>query len=112
MTTYIFIPSVSPGTSKSGVKYKGTIEVPNLSDENDMEDLDVSFINNLPKRSQTASVQFEPCVQASSCHLSQITVSLNKDEPETLLTNLMKTKGAEKVREALGSYVGFLKTGK
>ncbi|XP_044022740.1 activator of 90 kDa heat shock protein ATPase homolog 1b [Siniperca chuatsi] len=67
------------GKSKAGVNYKGTIEVPNLSDENDMEDLDIS-------------------------------VSLNKDEPETPLTNLMKTKGAEKIREALGSYVGFLKT--
>ncbi|XP_022057963.1 activator of 90 kDa heat shock protein ATPase homolog 1b [Acanthochromis polyacanthus] len=67
------------GKSKAGVKYKGTIEVPNLSDENDMEDLDIS-------------------------------VSLNKDEPDTPLTNLMKTKGAEKIREALGSYVGFLKT--
>ncbi|XP_029973320.1 activator of 90 kDa heat shock protein ATPase homolog 1 [Salarias fasciatus] len=67
------------GKSKTGVKYKGTVEVPNLSDENDMEDLDIS-------------------------------VSLNKEEPETPLTSLMKTKGAEKVREALGSYVGFLKT--
>ncbi|XP_062406979.1 activator of 90 kDa heat shock protein ATPase homolog 1a [Sardina pilchardus] len=30
------------GTTKSGIKYKGSIEVPNLSDENDMEDLDIS----------------------------------------------------------------------
>lgn len=30
------------GTSISGIKYKGNIEVPNLSDENDMDDLDVS----------------------------------------------------------------------
>ncbi|KAJ8399198.1 hypothetical protein AAFF_G00415770 [Aldrovandia affinis] len=30
------------GTSKNGNKYKGNIEVPNLSDENDMEDLDIS----------------------------------------------------------------------
>ncbi|XP_071401417.1 activator of 90 kDa heat shock protein ATPase homolog 1b isoform X2 [Centroberyx affinis] len=67
------------GKSKSGIKYKGSIEVPNLSDENDMEDLDIN-------------------------------ISLNKDEPETPLTALMKTKGADKVREALGSYVGFLKT--
>ncbi|XP_069016934.1 activator of 90 kDa heat shock protein ATPase homolog 1b isoform X2 [Embiotoca jacksoni] len=67
------------GQSKAGVKYTGTIDVPNLSDENDMEDLDIS-------------------------------VSLNKDEPDTPLTDLMKTQGAEKIREALGSYVGFLKT--
>ncbi|TWW72476.1 activator of 90 kDa heat shock protein ATPase homolog 1b isoform X2 [Takifugu rubripes] len=67
------------GQSKTGVKYKGTVEVPNLSDENDMEDLDIS-------------------------------VALNKDEPDTPLTALMKTKGADRVREALGSYVGFLKT--
>uniref|UniRef100_A0A3P9AZZ4 Activator of HSP90 ATPase activity 1 n=1 Tax=Maylandia zebra TaxID=106582 RepID=A0A3P9AZZ4_9CICH len=68
------------GKSKAGVEYKGTIEVPNLSDENDMEDLDIS-------------------------------VSLNKDEPDTLLMNLMKTKGVDKFRDALQSYVGFLKTG-
>ncbi|XP_031693233.1 activator of 90 kDa heat shock protein ATPase homolog 1a isoform X2 [Oncorhynchus kisutch] len=30
------------GTSKTGIKYKGNIEVPNLSDENDMDDLDIS----------------------------------------------------------------------
>lgn len=41
----------------------------------------------------------------------QISISLNKDEPDTALVHLMKTKGAEKIREALGSYVGFLKTG-
>ncbi|CAL8273770.1 unnamed protein product [Merluccius merluccius] len=67
------------GTSKSGIKYKGSIDVPNLSDENDMEDLDIN-------------------------------ITLNKDEPETPLTALMKTRGAERLREVLGSYVGFLKT--
>ncbi len=30
------------GTNKMGIKYKGTLEIPNLSDENDMDDLDVS----------------------------------------------------------------------
>ncbi|XP_064195667.1 activator of 90 kDa heat shock protein ATPase homolog 1-like [Anguilla rostrata] len=30
------------GTSKTGIKYKGNVEVPNLSDENDMDDLDIS----------------------------------------------------------------------
>lgn len=30
------------GTSNSGIKYKGNVEVPNLSDENDMDDLDIS----------------------------------------------------------------------
>uniref|UniRef100_A0A8C7X2Y2 Activator of 90 kDa heat shock protein ATPase homolog 1 n=1 Tax=Oryzias sinensis TaxID=183150 RepID=A0A8C7X2Y2_9TELE len=67
------------GKSKTGVKYTGTIEVPNLSDENDMEDLAISVL-------------------------------MNKDEPDTPLLSLMKTKGAEKVRQALGSYVDFLKT--
>lgn len=42
---------------------------------------------------------------------SQISIALNKDEPDTPLTALMKTKGADKIREALGSYVGFLKSG-
>lgn len=67
------------GQSKTGIKFKGSVDVPNLSDENDMEDLDIS-------------------------------VSLNKDEPDTPLLKLMKTKGAEKVREALGSYVEYLKS--
>ncbi|KAM3861142.1 activator of 90 kDa heat shock protein ATPase homolog 1-like [Diretmus argenteus] len=30
------------GTSKTGIKYKGNLEVPNLSDENDMDDLDIT----------------------------------------------------------------------
>ncbi|CAL8283130.1 unnamed protein product [Lota lota] len=67
------------GTSKSGIQYKGSIDVPNLSDENDMEDLDIN-------------------------------ITLNKDEPDTPLATLMKTGGAERLRAALGSYVGFLKT--
>ncbi|KAG7466295.1 hypothetical protein MATL_G00163320 [Megalops atlanticus] len=67
------------GTSKNGVKHKGHIEVPNLSDENDMEDLDIN-------------------------------VTLSKDEPETPLVAVMKKEGASKVRAALGSYVGYLKT--
>ncbi|XP_051510942.1 activator of 90 kDa heat shock protein ATPase homolog 1a [Myxocyprinus asiaticus] len=29
------------GTNKMGIKYKGTVEIPNLSDENDMDDLDI-----------------------------------------------------------------------
>ncbi|GCB84146.1 hypothetical protein scyTo_0024634, partial [Scyliorhinus torazame] len=28
------------GTSKTGIKYKGTVEIPNLSDENDIDDID------------------------------------------------------------------------
>ncbi|XP_061599782.1 activator of 90 kDa heat shock protein ATPase homolog 1a [Cololabis saira] len=67
------------GKSKTGIEFKGTVEVPNLSDENDMEDLAIS-------------------------------VMLNKDEPETPLMKLMKTEGAEKVRQVLGSYVDYLKT--
>lgn len=67
------------GKTKAGVKYKGTVEVPNLSDENDMEDLDIS-------------------------------ISLNKEEPETPLLALMRTKGADKIRQTLGSYVGLMKT--
>ncbi|XP_077587618.1 activator of 90 kDa heat shock protein ATPase homolog 1b [Stigmatopora nigra] len=67
------------GTSKSGIKYRGSVEIPNLSDENDMEDLDIS-------------------------------ISLNKDEPETSLVQLMKSKGADKIREVLGSYVGLLRS--
>ncbi|TRY57896.1 hypothetical protein DNTS_014412 [Danionella cerebrum] len=30
------------GTSSSGIKYKGNIDVPNLSDENDVDDFDIS----------------------------------------------------------------------
>lgn len=67
------------GTSKSGINYKGSIDVPNLSDENDMEDLDIN-------------------------------ITLNKEESDTPLTALMRTRGAELLREVLGSYVGFLKT--
>ncbi|KAG9344871.1 hypothetical protein JZ751_010562 [Albula glossodonta] len=67
------------GTSKAGIKYKGNMEVPNLSDENDMDDLDIS-------------------------------VSLCKDEPDTPLLAFMRKEGSRKVRAALGSYIGHLKT--
>lgn len=30
------------GTSKTGVKYKGYVEIPNLSDENDINEVEVS----------------------------------------------------------------------
>lgn len=106
----VFCPLfILPGKSKAGIKYKGTVEVPNLSDENDMEDLDVSFSEQwvflTEREAQTHC--------GDTCHVVsvQISISLNKDEPETPLIGLMKTKGADKIREALGSYVGFLKTG-
>lgn len=41
----------------------------------------------------------------------QISVTLCKDQPNTPLVDLMKKEGAKKVRAALGSYVGHLKTG-
>lgn len=99
-----------PGKTKAGVKYKGTVEVPNLSDENDMEDLDVSVCL------QTQTCKTERLVKKilwwrPSCGLLQISVSLNKDEPETSLLALMRTKGADKIRETLGTYVSLLKTG-
>lgn len=43
LITFLSITFCFTGQSKTGVKYKGTVEVPNLSDENDMEDFDVSF---------------------------------------------------------------------
>uniref|UniRef100_A0A672PEG0 Protein sel-1 homolog 1-like n=1 Tax=Sinocyclocheilus grahami TaxID=75366 RepID=A0A672PEG0_SINGR len=67
------------GTNKMGIKYKGTVEIPNLSDENDMDDLDI-------------------CAR------------LCKDQPNTLLTDLMRKEGVKKIRMALGNYVKHLKT--
>ncbi|CAL8298703.1 unnamed protein product [Arctogadus glacialis] len=67
------------GTSKSGIVYKGSIDVPNLSDENDMDDLDIN-------------------------------VTMDKDEPETPLLALMRSTGADRLRAALGSYLGLLQT--
>lgn len=34
--------AVVAGTSKTGVKYKGYVEIPNLSDENDVDEVEVS----------------------------------------------------------------------
>ncbi|XP_034555248.1 activator of 90 kDa heat shock protein ATPase homolog 1-like isoform X2 [Notolabrus celidotus] len=67
------------GTSSRGLKFRGTVEVCNLSDENDMDDLDIS-------------------------------VSLCKDQPDTPLLDLMKKKGVQEVRKALGEYVRQLKS--
>lgn len=36
---------VIAGTSKTGVKYKGYVEIPNLSDENDADEVEVSIAN-------------------------------------------------------------------
>ena len=41
LTHYLSVCCV--GITKTGKKFKGHIEIPNLSDENDMDDLDVSF---------------------------------------------------------------------
>ncbi|XP_062863676.1 activator of 90 kDa heat shock protein ATPase homolog 1b isoform X2 [Trichomycterus rosablanca] len=73
------LKAIWKGTSKSGIKYKGNVEIPNLSDENDMKDLDIN-------------------------------VTLCKDEPDTPLYSLMRKEGANKIREALSSYVGLLKS--
>uniref|UniRef100_A0A8D0H0C4 Activator of 90 kDa heat shock protein ATPase homolog 1 n=1 Tax=Sphenodon punctatus TaxID=8508 RepID=A0A8D0H0C4_SPHPU len=67
------------GTSLSEVKYKGYVEIPNLSDENDVDEIEIS-------------------------------VSLAKDEPDTNLLALMRKEGAEKIRNALGTYISTLKT--
>lgn len=99
-----FLSLLKPGESKAGVKYKGSIEVPNLSDENGTEDLDVSPIQSL-----CLAIPSRACTDV--CPVLQISVTLNKDEPDTPLINLMKAEGAEKIREVLGSYVGLLKTG-
>lgn len=62
------------GTSSSGLKFRGTVEVTNLSDENDSDDLDVShtdidhtdlFIDDhidelIPSRSQCLCVKTNP----------------------------------------------------
>lgn len=34
--------NIIAGTSKTGVKYKGYVEIPNLSDENDIDEVEVS----------------------------------------------------------------------
>ncbi|KAM3919103.1 activator of 90 kDa heat shock protein ATPase homolog 1 isoform 2-T2 [Leptodactylus fuscus] len=67
------------GHSNSGVKYKGHVEIPNLSDENDPSEV-------------------------------EIRVSLAKDEPDTSLKELMKKKGVQQIREAVGQYIATLKT--
>lgn len=51
------------------------------------------------------------CLCALFWGVAQISVVLCKDEPNTPLTELMRKEGAKKVRAALGSYVGHLKSG-
>lgn len=50
---------LSAGTSSGGLKYRGTIEVLNLSDENDMDDLDVS---PLPVSDQCTNQSINQCI--------------------------------------------------
>uniref|UniRef100_A0A8C1T2D4 AHA1, activator of heat shock protein ATPase homolog 1a n=1 Tax=Cyprinus carpio TaxID=7962 RepID=A0A8C1T2D4_CYPCA len=46
------------GTNKMGIKYEGTVEIPNLFDENDMDDLDicVTFCKDLIRRHKPRSM--------------------------------------------------------
>lgn len=77
-----------------------------------MEDLDVSFtkefVCSVFNRLHVVGTAF---LKSHLLIFVQISVSLNKDEPETPLTQLMRTKGADNIRQVLGSYVGYLKTG-
>lgn len=94
------------GTNKKGIKYKGTVEIPNLSDENGMDDLDVSKHLATPIKHfvyKTTNFYF--------CFIVQIRVTACKDQPITPLTELMRKEGVKKIRMALGNYVKQLKTG-
>lgn len=91
-----------------GIKYKGTVEIPNLSDENDMDDLDVSERFSTPVKHYV----YESTNACNVCFyfIDQICVTACKDQPITPLTDLMRKEGAKKIRMALGNYVKHLKT--
>lgn len=111
MTVSCFL---SAGTSSSGVKYRGTVEVFNLSEENDMDDLDVS---QLPVPDVTYNYVNHTLIDRwIDDHIDynisiQISVSLCKDQPNTPLLDLMKKSGVQEVRRVLGDYVRQLKSG-
>ncbi|KAJ8269910.1 hypothetical protein GJAV_G00108140 [Gymnothorax javanicus] len=54
--------------------------------------------------------RFPICQDENDMSDLDISVSLGKDEPETALLGLMRKEGAQAVREALGGYIGHLKT--
>lgn len=53
------------------MKYKGTVEVPNLSDENDMEDLDVRLRWGVSGGSGCEAFQRRPALSADLCSAEQ-----------------------------------------
>ncbi|XP_068454848.1 activator of 90 kDa heat shock protein ATPase homolog 1-like isoform X1 [Clinocottus analis] len=100
------------GTSSGGVKFRGTVDVSNLSDENDMDDLDVSQLLPVPGDPYNC---VDCCNHRSiDDHIDnhipvQISVSMCKDQPDTPLLGLMKKSGVQEVRRVLGEFVRRLK---
>lgn len=98
-----FLPA---GTSSCGLKYRGTVDVSNLSDENDLDDLDVGSDTDL------LIIDWFVNRRLTGLFLPlQISVSLCKDQPNTPLLNLMRRTGVPEVRRVLGNYINQLKSG-
>lgn len=81
----------------------------NLSDENDMDDLDVSHL--LPVPDLTDQYIDHSINWNIDNHIVQISVSLGKDQPNTPLLDLMKRTGTKEIQRVLGDYVRQLKSG-
>jgi len=65
----------------SGKTYKGTIEIPNLSEEHAPEDVDITVLTS----------------DSSAC--------------AAMLKDFIRVKGVDKIREILGQYIDNLKQG-
>ena len=65
----------------SGKTYKGTIEIPNLSEEHSPEDVDITVLTD------------------------------DRSENAATLKEFIRVKGADKIREQLGQYIAILKLG-
>lgn len=94
------------------MKFRGTVDVFNLSDENDMDDLDVSHLFVPALTDQYIDHIINGSINWNTDnHIVQISVSLGKDQPNTPLLDLMKRTGTQEVRRVLGDYVRQLKSG-
>lgn len=93
------LPLFLAGKSKSGIKYKGTIEVPNLSDENDMEDLDVSFRHINPRVVKQTGCWCSSCDLCSDfCIIEQRWTRHATDQPDENERSWESPRGPGKLR--------------
>ena len=88
--------------------WKGKIEIPNLSEEHDVEEVNVSFISLSPISFYSLGMVLMIDIFFSS----QVLVTVEKTSDESYqLKDMVRSVGAELIREKLSQYIKELRQG-